>query len=56
MEARLGRVLDTALANILRNLVDMSIIAKINNNYTISDPILFRAVKNCWSQLSELVG
>ena len=45
LEARLGRVPDTALANILRNLVDMSIIAKINNNYTISDPILFRAVK-----------
>jgi len=45
LEIRLGRVPDTALANILGNLVDTSIVTKTDNNYTISDPIICRAVK-----------
>jgi hypothetical protein len=46
LESRLGRIPDTALANILRNLVDVGMVSKINsNNYVISDPILLRAVK-----------
>ncbi len=40
LEARLGRVPETALANILKKLIDHGYIIKENREYRISDPVL----------------
>lgn len=45
LESRLGRIPDTALANILKNLVDAGMIIKTNEKYMITDPILLKAVE-----------
>lgn len=43
IEAKLGRIPDSALANILRNLVDVGIIIERDGEYAFPDPILWRA-------------
>jgi AAA+ ATPase superfamily predicted ATPase len=45
LEAKLGRIPDTTLANILRGLMDYELIVKVNGEYMIADPILCKAVK-----------
>ena len=45
LEAKLGRISDATLANILRNLVDHGLIVKVDDEYVIADPILRRAVR-----------
>jgi AAA+ ATPase superfamily predicted ATPase len=44
LEAKLGRIPDTTLANILRSLMDYGLIVKVDDEYMITDPILRRAV------------
>lgn len=41
---KLGKIPDTVLANILRNLVDVSIIEKVDEKYMVIDPIMRRAI------------
>ncbi len=45
VESRLGRVPRNTLSNMLRNLVDMGILERRENGYSIADPILVHAVK-----------
>jgi AAA+ ATPase superfamily predicted ATPase len=45
LEAKFGRIPDATLANILRNLMDYGLIVKVDDEYTIADPILRRAIK-----------
>ncbi|MCS7366631.1 MAG: ATP-binding protein [archaeon YNP-WB-062] len=44
LEAKLGRIPDTTLANMLRSLMDYGLIVKVDGEYMITDPILRRAV------------
>ncbi|WP_292000594.1 ATP-binding protein [Caldivirga sp.] len=44
VEARLGKIPDTTLNNILRNLERVGVIAKTNKEYTITDPITREAI------------
>lgn len=44
VNAKLGPINDTALASILRNLVDMGLVGKVNDEYFINDPMVKRAV------------
>ncbi len=46
VEARLGRIPDTALANILRNLVDLSIVLRRGRRYVIADNVLAYAIRH----------
>ena len=45
LEAKLGRIPDTTLANILRSLMDYGLIVRVDGEYMIADPILRRAVR-----------
>jgi AAA+ ATPase superfamily predicted ATPase len=45
LEAKLGRIPDAILANMLRSLMDYGLIVKVNGEYMIADPILRKAVK-----------
>ncbi|MGC8608157.1 MAG: AAA family ATPase, partial [Vulcanisaeta sp.] len=44
VEARLGKIPDTTLNNILKNLERAGVIAKTNKEYTITDPITREAI------------
>lgn len=46
VEARLGRIPDTALANILRNLVDLSMVLRRGRRYVIADNVLAYAIRH----------
>ena len=45
LQAKVGHIPDTALANILRNLVDAGIVVKKEQRYVVADPIVWRAVR-----------
>ncbi|WP_069807935.1 AAA family ATPase [Vulcanisaeta thermophila] len=46
VSARLGPINDTALSNVIRNLVDMGLVSKVDDGYVINDPMVRRAVSN----------
>ncbi len=45
VEARLGRIPDKSLAKVLRRLVDMGFLEKVEGAYRIPDPVLARAFR-----------
>ena len=51
VEARLGRIPNNALANILRNLVDSGLIERGQTGYAIPDPALKNGVLHHFSGL-----
>ncbi|ABW02310.1 AAA family ATPase [Caldivirga maquilingensis] len=46
VNARLGSINDTALSNVIKSLMDMGLISKVNGGYVINDPMVKRAVSN----------
>ena len=46
LESKLGRIPDKSLAKLLRNLVDMGFLSKLDGEYEIPDPILRHAFRN----------